>query len=78
MEWRHMYILVMRLWMTTGVKNDYTTIEPVDIEVTELTLSEEELIGKMQMIIQFFLDLLQVTGGDLAPEKCVWFLICHR
>jgi hypothetical protein len=32
----------------------------------------------MQMIIQFFLDLLQVTGGDLAPEKCVWFLICHR
>jgi hypothetical protein len=63
---------------TTGVKNDYTTIEPVDIEVTELTLSEEELIGKMQMIIQFFLDLLQVTGGDLAPEKCVWFLICHR
>jgi hypothetical protein len=32
----------------------------------------------MQTIIKFFLDLLQVTGGDLAPEKCVWFLICHR
>jgi hypothetical protein len=60
---------------TIGVTNDDTTIEPVDVEVTALTLSEEELIWKMHMIIQFFLDLLQVTGGDLAPEKCVWFLI---
>jgi hypothetical protein len=40
---------------TTGVMNDDTTMEPVEVEVTELTLSEEELIGKMQMIIQFFL-----------------------
>jgi hypothetical protein len=63
---------------TTGVTNDDTTMEPVDVEVTELTLSEEELMGKMQIIIQFFLDLLQVTGGDLAPEKCVCFMICHR
>jgi hypothetical protein len=63
---------------TTSVTNDDTTIEPVDAEFTALTLSEEELIGKMQTIIQFFLDLLQVTGGDLAPEKCVWCLICHR
>jgi hypothetical protein len=63
---------------TRGETNEDTTIEPLDAEVTVLTLSEEELIGKMQMIIQLFLDLLQVTGGDLAPEKCVWFLICHR
>jgi hypothetical protein len=63
---------------TTGVTNYDTTIESVDAEVTTLTLSEEELIGKMQTVIQFFLDLLQVTGGDLALEKCVWFLICHR
>jgi hypothetical protein len=40
---------------TTGVTNDDTIIEPVDVEVTDLTLSEEELIGNMQMIIQFFL-----------------------
>jgi hypothetical protein len=40
--------------------------------------SEEELIAKIQDIIQFFLDVLQVTGGDLAPEKCVLYLICHR
>jgi hypothetical protein len=62
---------------TTGVTNDDTTIEPVDAEVTALTLSKEEQIGKMQTI-KFFLDLIQVTGGDLSPEKCVWFLICHR
>jgi hypothetical protein len=32
----------------------------------------------MEVIIQFFLDLLQFTGGDLAPEKCAWYLIGHR
>jgi hypothetical protein len=52
---------------TTGVTNDDTTIEPVDAEVTALTISEEELIGKIQTIIQFFIDLLQVTGADMAP-----------
>jgi hypothetical protein len=62
---------------TTGVTNDDTTMEPVDVEVTDLTLSEEELIEKMKMINQFFLDLLQVKGGDLAPEKYVWFLTFH-
>jgi hypothetical protein len=63
---------------TTGVTNDDTTIRSVDAEVTDLNIREEELIGKMQTIIQNFLNLLQVTGGDMAPEKCVWFLICHR
>jgi hypothetical protein len=32
----------------------------------------------MQVFIQFLLDLLQVTGGDLAPEKNAWYLIAHR
>jgi hypothetical protein len=32
----------------------------------------------MQVLIQFFLDLLQVVGGVLAPEKCIWYLIVHR
>jgi hypothetical protein len=32
----------------------------------------------MEVIIQFFLDLLQVMGGNLAPEKCAWYLIGHR
>jgi hypothetical protein len=32
----------------------------------------------MEEIIQFFLDLLQVKGGDLATEKCVWYLVSHH
>jgi hypothetical protein len=32
----------------------------------------------MEEIIKSFLDLLQVKGGDLGPEKCVWYLISHR
>jgi hypothetical protein len=63
---------------TAVVTNDDTTMEPVPLEVKELTQSEEDLIGQMQIMIQLFLDLLQVTGGDLAPDKCVWFFICHR
>jgi hypothetical protein len=63
---------------TTGVNNDDTRMDPVPVEVLDSTQSEEELIGQMQNIIQLFLDLIQVTGGDLATEKCVWFLICHR
>jgi hypothetical protein len=62
----------------TGATNDNTKMDPVPVEVLDLTQSEEELIGQMKNIIQFFLDLLQVTGGDSAPEKCVWFFICHR
>jgi hypothetical protein len=56
---------------TTGVTSDDTTREPVSIKETELTADEEELVEQMQVVIQFFLDLLQVTGGDLAPEKYV-------
>jgi hypothetical protein len=58
--------------------SDDNTMEPVPVEEEALTWSEEELIAKMQDIIQFFLDVLQVTGGDLAPEKCAWYLLCHR
>jgi hypothetical protein len=32
----------------------------------------------MQDIVQFFLDILQGTGGDISPEKCALYLICHR
>jgi hypothetical protein len=63
---------------TTGSTNDDTELEPVPHDISELTASEETLIAKTEEIIQFFLDLLQVTGGDLAPEKCVWYLISHR
>jgi hypothetical protein len=63
---------------TTGSTNDEPELEPVSHDISELTTSEETLIAKMEEIIQFFLDLLQVTGGDLDPEKCVWYLISHR
>jgi hypothetical protein len=38
-------------------------MEPVPVEEEELTWSEEEVVSKMQDIIQFFLGVLQVTGG---------------
>jgi hypothetical protein len=51
--------------------------DPFLIEEKELTSYKEEMVKRMEDIIQFFLDLLQVTGGDLAPEKCIWYLIAH-
>jgi hypothetical protein len=52
-------------------------MEPVPVEEEALTWSEEELIAKIQDIIQLFLDVLHLNGGDLAPVKCAWYLICH-
>jgi hypothetical protein len=63
---------------TTGTTDDDVTKDPVPIDDKELTSDEEAMVKRMEDIIQFFLDLLQVTGGDLAPEKYVWYLIAHR
>jgi hypothetical protein len=63
---------------TMVTTNDDTIMEPVPVEEEALTWSEEELIAKMHDIIKFFLDVLQVIGGDLAPAKCARYLICHR
>jgi hypothetical protein len=60
------------------VTSDDTARDPVSIEVTDLTANEIELINQMQVVIKVFLDLLQVTGGYLALDKCVWYLIAHR
>jgi hypothetical protein len=62
----------------TGTTNDDPELETVSTDRAELTTSEEARIAKMEEIIQFFLDLVQVTGGNLSPEKCVWYLISHR
>jgi hypothetical protein len=48
---------------TTGVTSDNTNREPVSNEETELTADKDDLVEQMQVVIQFFLDLLQVTGG---------------
>jgi hypothetical protein len=63
---------------TTGTTNDAPGLEPISTDQAELTTSEETLIAKMEEIIILFLDLLQVTGGDLSPEKFLWCLISHR
>jgi hypothetical protein len=62
---------------TTGTTDDDVTKDPVPIDGKELTSDEEAMVKRMEDVIQFFLDLLQVTGGDLAPEKCVWYLNAH-
>jgi hypothetical protein len=46
-----------------------TTRQPTDHDVKDLTDEEGKLVARIEDIIQFFLDLLQVTGGDLTPEK---------
>jgi hypothetical protein len=55
---------------TTGTTNDDSELEPVPHDIYDLTSSEETLIAKMEKMIQFFLDLLQVTGGaTLLPRN---------
>jgi hypothetical protein len=63
---------------TTVMTSDDTARESVPLEELDLTNDETELIEQMQVVMQFFLDLRQVTGGDLAPEKYVWYLIANR
>jgi hypothetical protein len=53
----------------TGTTDEDVTKDPVPIDEKELTSDEEAMVKMMEDIIHFFLDLLQVTGGDLAPEK---------
>jgi hypothetical protein len=47
----------------TGVTSDDLAREPVPLEETDLMTDEVELIDHIQVVIQFLLDLLQVTGG---------------
>jgi hypothetical protein len=63
---------------TTGATDDNHNLEPIPSSVRGLTQEEDSLVARMEDIIEFFLDLLQVTGGDLGPEKCAWYLIDHR
>jgi hypothetical protein len=63
---------------TIGTTGDNHHIKPIPSSVSEFTQEEEGIVTRMEEIIQFFLDLLQVTGGNLAPEKCTWYLIGYR
>jgi hypothetical protein len=62
---------------TTGSTNDDSELEPVFHDISELTSSEGSLISKTEEIIQFFLDLLQVTGGDLVMSFICASVINH-
>jgi hypothetical protein len=54
---------------TTDVTSDDTTRDPVLIDEKDLTADEAELIEQMQVVIHFFLDLIQVTGGVLIQRN---------
>jgi hypothetical protein len=62
---------------TTGATDDNHNLDLIPSTARGLTQEEDSLVARMEVIIQFFLDLLQVKGGDLAPEKCAWHLIGH-
>jgi hypothetical protein len=63
---------------TTCATDDNHNLDPIPSTVRGLTQEEDSLVARMEVIIQFFLDVLQVMGGDLAPKKCAWYLKGHR
>jgi hypothetical protein len=63
---------------TTGATDDNHNRDPIPSTFRGLTQEEDSLVARREVTIQFFLDLLQVTGGDLAREKCAWYLIGHH
>jgi hypothetical protein len=63
---------------TTGATHDDVPSEPTDVSEQEINEEKEKLVAKLEDIIQFFMDCLQVIGGDLAPENRAWYLISHR
>jgi hypothetical protein len=56
-------------YKTTGETDDNHNLDPISSMVRGLTQEQDSLVAQIEVIIQFFLDLLQVTGGDLAPKK---------
>jgi hypothetical protein len=61
---------------TCRVTDDDITSDPVSSAALELEEVEEELIEKMEYIMQYFLDLLQVTGGRSRARKMC--MVPHR
>jgi hypothetical protein len=64
-------------YKTTGATDDNHNLDPIPSSVRGLVQEEESLVTRMEYIIQLFLDLLQLTGCNLAPEKSAWYLIGH-
>jgi hypothetical protein len=51
-----------------GKTDDNHNLEPIPSSVRGLTQEEDSLVARMEEIIQFFLDLLQVTGRPNFPH----------
>jgi hypothetical protein len=54
---------------TCGATDDNVDIELVPASVTNLTNGEDAMVGRMEEIIQFFLNLLKVPGGRPGSGK---------
>jgi hypothetical protein len=57
--------------------NPHSTVNPPSSH-KELTREEFELYTKANTILQFFINLLRVIGGDLHTGKSASFLLFHR
>jgi hypothetical protein len=55
-----------------------SSTEITSTRVKRFTPDEEFLFSGMKKMIQFFLELLQVAGGDLNISKCACFTVFHR
>eukprot|EP00956_Cyclotella_meneghiniana_P011946 scaffold16843_cov51-Cyclotella_meneghiniana.AAC.2 len=42
------------------------------------SMSEEEFLRRKQKALRLWARLLQVTGGDLKPAKCFWYLLSYK
>jgi hypothetical protein len=60
-----------------GTPNPYSTAITVSSK-SELTNEEQTLNKKANDIIQVFLDLLHIIGGDLNTRKIASFILFHR
>eukprot|EP00956_Cyclotella_meneghiniana_P025147 scaffold51757_cov42-Cyclotella_meneghiniana.AAC.20 len=41
-------------------------------------MSEEEFLERKQKALSLWARLLQITGGDLKPAKCFWYLLSYK
>jgi hypothetical protein len=60
------------------VVSSQSSTEITPTRTKRFTKDEDLLFARMQKIIQFFLELLQVSGGDLNISKCACFTVFHR
>jgi hypothetical protein len=63
----------------TGVMvSAQSSTEITSTRVKYFTPDEDVLFSRMKKMIQFFLELIQVAGGDLNISKCACFTVFHR